>query len=88
MLIKICTSAGDSRFHSCYDARNMLPVQFIFHPPKQMKVRRLQIQTYSVCGTAVQPRMAMRSTVFKMIVGLALLCCKRKVVFSGFTLEV
>ena len=41
-LIKICTSGGDPVFHSCSDgivARKMLPMQSIFHWPKQMEVR-------------------------------------------------
>jgi len=45
---KICTSGRDPLFHSCCDSifpRKMLPMQSVFHWPKQIKVRRLQIQT-------------------------------------------
>jgi len=44
---------------------------------------------YSGCGRTVQLRLAICSMVFKVIQGLALLCCKTKVVlFTGLTLEV
>jgi len=46
MLVKICTSRGDSLFHSCYDsiiARKVLPIQSIFPWHKQMEVRRHKI---------------------------------------------
>jgi len=44
---------------------------------------------YSGCDRAVQSKLAMCSMVFKLVWGLALLCCKRKVfIFSGLTLEV
>ena len=47
-LVKICTSGGGALLHSSYDdvvARNMLPMQFIFHWPEEMEVRRRQIRT-------------------------------------------
>lgn len=41
---------------------------------------------YSECGSTSQPTLAVCSMVFKLVWGLALLCCKRKVVFfSGLT---
>lgn len=44
---------------------------------------------YSRCVRTVQPRLAVYSTVCKMVPGLALPCCKRKVVFfSGLTVKV
>ena len=44
---------------------------------------------YSGCGTTVWPRLTVCSTVFKLVWGLALSCCKRKVVFfSGLALEI
>jgi len=44
---------------------------------------------YSGCGKTVHPRLAMCSTVFKLVWGLALSCCKRKVVFfSGLSLDI
>lgn len=48
MLKKTCTSASDPLFHSCSDsviARKTLPLQSIFHWPKQVEVRRFQILT-------------------------------------------
>ena len=39
-------------------------------------------------GRIVQPRLAMGSTVFKLVWGLVLLCCERKVASFGLTLEV
>ena len=48
VLIKIYTSEGEPLFHSCYDsidARKMLVMQSIFRGPKQMEVRKHQIQT-------------------------------------------
>ena len=48
VLIKIYTSEGEPLFFSCYDsidARKMLVMQSIFRGPKQMEVRRHQIQT-------------------------------------------
>ena len=51
MLVKICTSRDDPLFYSCCDgisgiiARKMLPLQSLFHWPKQMEVRRHQIRT-------------------------------------------
>ena len=36
----------------------------------------------------VQPRLTMCTTVFKLVWGLALLCYKRKVFFSGLTVEI
>jgi len=76
--IKLYTKDGDSMLHS-YDSitRKMLPTWSIFHWPKQM-----------VSGRIVQPRLVMCFTVFKLVWGLELLCCKKKVVFSGLTLEV
>jgi len=91
-LVKICTSGGGLLFHSSYDsfvARKMVSTQSIFHWPEQMEVRRGQIGLYGGCGKAVHPRLAMCSTVFKLVLGLALSCCKRKgVFFSGLTLEI
>ena len=44
---------------------------------------------YSGCGRRVQPRQATCSAVFKLALGLVLLCCRRKTVFfSGLTLEI
>ena len=42
---------------------------------------------YGGCDRTVQLRLALCFTVFKLAWGLVL-CCKRKVVFSGLTLEV
>ena len=54
-----------------------------------MEVRGRQIRTIRGCGTTVQPRLTMCSTVFKLVWGLALSCCKRKVFFfSGLPLEI
>jgi hypothetical protein len=47
-LIKICTSEGGPLFPSSYDgvvARKMLPMQSIFHRPKQVEVSRRHIRT-------------------------------------------
>ena len=44
---------------------------------------------YGGCGRTVQPRLTMCSMVFKVIQGLVLSCCRRKVVFlADLTLEV
>ena len=46
-LVKICTSGGGAPFHSSYDgvvARKLLPMQSIFHRPKQMEIRMRQIR--------------------------------------------
>ena len=90
--VKICTNGGDSLFHSSYDsitARKMLPVHSIFHCSEQIEFRKHQIRITQWCGRIVQPRLAMCSTVFKLIWNVELSCCKRKVVFfSGWTLEV
>ena len=47
VLVKICTRGADPLFHGCYDdviARKMLPMQSISHQPKQMELKRCQIQ--------------------------------------------
>ena len=78
-LIKTCTSRGDPLSHSCHNNIVMLS---IFHHSKQMKVRRC---LYGGCGRSVQPICSM---VFRLVWGLVLSCCKRKVVvFSGLTLK-
>jgi len=91
-LVKICTSGGGPLFHSSYNgvaARKMLSMQSIFHRPEQMKSEGAKSGLYGGCGKTVHPRLAMCSTVFKLVWGLALLGCKRKVVFfSGLTLEI
>ena len=48
VLIRICTSGGDTLFYNCYNsivARKILPMQSIFHLPEQAEVRRCQIWT-------------------------------------------
>jgi len=48
MLVKICTSRGDPRFHNLYDgivARKMLPTPSIFQDLEQTEVRRRYILT-------------------------------------------
>ena len=91
-LVNVCTSRGDPLFHSCCDgiiSGKILSTHFIFHKPKQMEVRRCEIQIYSGCGRTVQPRLAVCSTVFKQVRGMVLSCCKRKAVFfSGLILEI
>jgi len=85
VLLKVSTSRDDALFHSCYDgiiAREMLSSQSIFHEPEQMEVRRHQIWTKSGgFDRVVQTRLAMYSTVFKLVWGLALLYSKRNDVF-------
>ena len=87
----ICILGGDPLFQSCYDdiiARKMLPMQSIFQQPKRTS-ESTKSGLYDGCDRTVQPRLAMRSTVFKLLWSLALWCCKRKVVFfSSLTLEV
>ena len=70
VLIKICTTEGDTLLHSYYDgiiARKMLPMQFVFHQPNRMEIRRHQICTIQWCDRTVQPTLAMCSTVFKLV---------------------
>ena len=89
VLVKICTSESDPLFHSCYDsiiARKILPTQFtdLHRQNSEGTIFRL----YCGCTRRVQLRLAMCSMIFKVIWGLALSCCRRKVVvFSGLTLE-
>lgn len=67
----------------------MLLMQFIFHRSKQTEVRWYQIQTIWWVGRRLQPRLAICSTVCKFLCGLALSCCKRRVVFlSHLAMEV
>ena len=84
VLVKFCTSRGDLLFHSIF-AGKMLPMQSIFHYPKQTEVvwteEHAKFKLYSGCGRTVQPRLPMCFTVFKLVWVLALLCCRRKVVF-------
>jgi len=45
-LVKTCSSGGEPLFHSCYDdvvCGKTLPMQSIFHWPKQMEIRRCQV---------------------------------------------
>jgi hypothetical protein len=91
-LVKICTSGGGPLFHSSYDgviARKMLSAQSNFIGPNRWKSDGAKSGLYGGCCKTVHPRLAMRSTVFKLVWGLVLSCCKRKVVlFSGLTLEI
>ena len=76
-LVKICTSGGDHTVHLSLaqtDGSQKAP-----NPDC----------TVGGCGRTVQPRWAVFSIIFKLVWGLILLCCKRKVVvFCGLTLKV
>jgi len=90
MLAKTCTSGGVPLFHSCYYeifSRKILSMESIFQQPKQ-KLEGTKSELYGGCSRTVQPRLAMYSTDFKLLRGLALSLCKRKVAFSsGLTRE-
>ena len=63
------------------------------HCPSSINLNRWKSEStksrlYGGCSRTVQPKLAMCSMAFKLVWGLALLCCKRKVVFSGMTPEV
>ena len=53
-----------------------------FISPNRWKSEGFKSGLYSGCGTMIQPTLAMRSTVFKLLWDLMLSCCKRKVVWS------
>ena len=80
---KFCSSRGDPLFHSCYDGipARKTSTQSIFHQPNRWKSEHTKSGLYSECGRTVQLRWAMHSTIFKLVWGLALLCCQRKVGF-------
>ena len=88
-LVKLCTCGGDSLFHSSYDgvvAREMLPTQSILHRPEQMKVRRRQIRTIRWVWYDIPVKIDNVLHGLQTGWGLALSCCKRKVVFFFFGL--
>ena len=59
-----------------------------FSGPNRWKTECAKSGLYCGCSWTVQPRLAVCSTVFKLVWSLALSCCKRKVVlFSHLTLE-
>ena len=89
--VKICTSGGESLFYSCYDdiIAKILPMQPIFHGPKQMKVRRCQIWTTWWLWWNSSAKIVNMLYSLQTGMGLAFSCCKREVVFfSGLTLKV
>ena len=78
---KNLTSGGDPLFHSSYDgvvARKSCPRSPSFIGPRRWKSEGTKSGLYGVCGTTVQPRLTMCSTVFRLVWGLALSCCIEK----------
>lgn len=92
VLEKICTVGGDPLFHSCCDnlsAREMMPMQFISHQPDHMEVRWCQIWTMQWVYQYCPGKTGKVLHILKTYQGLALSCCKTKIVlFSALILEV
>ena len=76
----------------CYDgilARKVLPMCSILHWPEEMEVKGAKSELNNEWSTAVQTRLAMYSTVFKLVWGVTLSFCKSMIIFfSGLKLEV
>jgi hypothetical protein len=90
-LVNICNSGGDP-FSHIYDdmpsGKCCLPSPS-FIAPNRWKSKGAKSGHYGGCGRTDQQNFAMCSMVFKLVRGLALSCCRRKVVFfSTLTLDI
>ena len=87
MLVKIYTTRGDPLFYGCYDgeiARKVLSSSL-----NRWRSEGALSGLYNGCGRTLQPSPAMCSTMFKLVWGLMLPCCKGKAVFfSVLMLEI
>lgn len=69
--------------------RKCCPHSSLFVSVNRWKSEDTKFRLYTLCDKIVQTKLAMRSTVFKLICGLALLLYKREVIFFySLTLEV
>ena len=92
ILVTICASRGDCCFTATVMASLLgkyCPCNLSFIGPNRQMSEGPKSGLHGGCGRTAQPRLAVCFTVFRLVWGLMLSCCKREVIFfSGLILGV